>query len=134
MLPPAFRYDIFRNCASVPLWPTPVVHPHTWMSNLMSCKCHVPRSHSRTAQNTNGASEINASTSEEIVELLLGKEVTRRRQEQVEWKANGAWDVAWLCVCQSQTENMLLDLHTFFYHLTVFSMHTNQNLHIYIRH
>jgi len=62
------------------------------------------RSHGRATRDTNGAAEVHTNTDKEILELLPGQKVTRRSQEGVERNANGAGDVAWLCVCQSERE------------------------------
>lgn len=107
MLPSAFRYHVLRHSTGVPLRPRTVIHGHLRVSALVGSQSHVARSHSRTAQDTHGTTGVHAGPDEELLEFVFGQEVTRRRQEGMEGDVDGAGDVAWLCVCQSEREGKI---------------------------
>lgn len=105
MFPPSFRYDVLGHGAGVPLRPPAVVHRHPGVPALVGRQRHVTRGHGRATQHTDGAAEVDASSGEESLELLLGQEVTRLGEEGVEGHVDGAGNVARLCVCETEREN-----------------------------
>lgn len=107
MFPSSFRYDMLRHGAGVPLRPRPIVHGHPRVAALMGCQHHVTGGHSWAAQDARRSAEVHASPGEQSLELLLGQEVTRFRQEGMEGHADGAGDVSWFCVCRTERESKM---------------------------
>ena len=104
MLAPPLREDVLGHGAGIPLRPRPVVHRHTRVVALVSRQGHLARRHARTAGHRERPRQVHARTGEQRLEVVLGQEVTRRRQEGMEGHAEGAWDVAGFCVCGKKRE------------------------------
>lgn len=105
MFPPSFRYDVLGHGAGVPLRPPAVVHRHPGVPAFVGRQCHMTGGHRRATQHTDRAAEVDASSGEKSLELLLGQEVTRLGEEGVEGHVDRTGDVARLCICKTEREN-----------------------------
>lgn len=103
---------MFRRSSGEPLRPPSVVHRRPRVAAFLGRQHHVTRRHGRATQDTQGTAEVHASLGEPGLELLLGEEVARLGEEGVERHADGAGDVARLCVCQGERGNRLFYYQT----------------------